>query len=177
MSKPSEIQGLLGQVRQAADKLKTRIHELDSQIETLYVQRNTIVSAPLSKADYMATIRADIQTKARSFAGKLRRHLEAGAKVNYPAVALAGAGGLSIRYTDAGTPVPGDMAEDAYFFYFEDALVSGVERALDAKQWPLSTVSVVERRKSLEGIAAQIDALTVERDALAGELVSCGLNE
>lgn len=174
MSKPSEIQGLMSQVKQAAVKLKTRIQELDSEIEALYAQRSTIVSAPLSKVDYMAAIRADIQAKAKSYAAKLCRHLEVGAKVDYPGVERAG--GFPILYMDAGT-VRGNMLEDAYFFYFEDALVSGVERALDGKQWPHSSVSVVERRKSLEGIAAQIDALTAERDALAGELVSCGLTE
>lgn len=177
MNKPTEIQSLLGQVRQAADKLKTRIHALDEQIEALFSQRSAIVSGPLSKADYLAAIRADIQAKARPFAVKLRRHLDKVQAVAYPAVAQASAGGLSLRYLDAGLTVYEGVPEDGYYFYFEDAIVAGVERALEGRQWPDHAAPSAERKQALAGIAAQIDALTAERDALAGELISCGLTQ
>lgn len=177
MSKPTEIQGLMSQLKQAADKLKTRIHALDDQIEALYAQRSSILSGPLSKLDYLAVIRADIQTKARMFKTNLQRHLQEGNKVNYPAVAQAGAGGLPLRYLDAGSNHAMEMPEGAYYFYFEDVIVSGVERAMDGREWPGDAVPAAEREKALQAIGAQLGALTVERDALAHELVSCGLTE
>ena len=173
----SEIKGLLNQVKQAAEKLKTKIHDLDDQIETLYTKRSVILSAPLSKEDYLTTIRADIQTKARRFPADLKRHLETESRVNYPAMAQAGIGGLPLRYLDAGNNAGSEMLGEAYYFYFEDVIVEGVERALAGKEWPVDAVPAVERVKSLKVICEQLDTLTQERDSLAGELVSCGVTE
>lgn len=177
MAKPTEIQGLLTQVKRAADKLKTKIFELDDQIEALYKSRDGLIQAPLSKADYMATIRADIQAKARLFTTYLARHLDSGNPINYPAMLQKDAGSLPVRYLDAGANVGGEISEGAYYLYFEDAIAAGVERALVGKEWPVDAMPTVEREKALKGMAVQIDALTVERDALAGELTSCGLTE
>ena len=175
MNESTEIRGLLSQVKQAADKLKTRIHDLDSQIEALYSQRSDMMSGALSKSDYLAVIRADVQTKARPFAVRLRQHLETGNRVNYPAMAQASGGGLPVRYLDAGLNGRSDMAEEAYYFYFEDAIVAGVERALKAKQWPEVSIPATQRKEVLASLAVQIDGLAAERDALADELVACGL--
>ena len=177
MSKPTEIQGLMSQLKQAADKLKTRIHALDDLIEALYAQRSSILSGPLSKTDYLAAVRTDIQTKARMFKTNLQRHLQVGNKINYPAVAQAGAGGLPLRYLDAGSNHGMEMPEGAYYFYLEDVIVAGVERVLEGHEWPSDAVPAAERKKALQAIDGQLEALTVERDALAGELVACGLTE
>lgn len=177
MTKPTEIEDLMSKLKQAADKLKTRIHGLDDQIATLYSQRSTILSGPLSKPDYLAVIRTDIQTKARMFKTNLKRHLQEGNKVNYPAVAQAGTGGLVLRYLDAGSNHGVEMPEGAYYFYFEDVILSGVERALVGREWPGDAVPAAERKKALQVIGGQLDTLTAERDALAAELVACGLTE
>lgn len=177
MSKSTEIQNLMIQLKQAGDKLKDKIHALDDQIDTLYTQRSSILSAPLSKLDYLAVIRADIQTKARMFKTYLKRHLQEGDKINYPAVTQASAGGLPLRYLDAGSNHGMEMPEGAYYFYFEDVIVSGVEHALEGREWPNDAEPAAEREKALQVIGGQLDILTVERDALANELISCGLTE
>lgn len=177
MTKPTEIQGLLTQVRQAAEKLKSKIHELDNQIESLCKRRNTLAQGPLSKPDYMDIIRSDIQAKGRLFATNLKRHLEAGSQISYSAALQAGAGGLPIRYLDAGANIGAAMAEGAYYLYFEDAIVAGVDRALAGKEWPVDAIPAAEREKALQAVSGQIEALTMERDTLAGDLSSCGLKE
>lgn len=176
MSKPSELSGLLSQVKSAADKIKDKISGLDDQIDALYKKRSHIVSGALSKSDYLDTIRADIQTKTQRFSADLKRHLD-GAMVGYPSVARAHADGLPIRYLKGGRTIPEVMAEEAYYFYFEDAILAGVERALEGKEWPTDAVPAAERATALQVIGEQIEALTAERDTLADDLVSCGVTE
>lgn len=177
MSNSKEIKSLLSQVKQAAEALKAKINALDDQIEALYAKREVILSGPLSKADYMAVIRADVQTKARRFRGDLVRHLDMGAKVNYPASKNANVSGLPIRYLDGGQNVPELMSESAYYFYFKDAIVNGVERALEGREWPVDAVPLAERDTTKKSIDGQIEALNLEREGLADDLVSCGVTQ
>lgn len=176
MSNSKEIKGLLSQVRQAAEGLKAKINALDDQIEALYAKRELILSAPLTKADYMAVIRADVQTKARRFRGDLVHHLGMG-KINYPASKNTNVSGLPIRYLDGGQNVSAPMSESAYYFYFEDAIVSGVERALEGREWPVDASPAAERDTAKQAIDDQIEALNLEREGLADDLVSCGVTQ
>ena len=175
MNKPTEIQSLLTKVKQASDQLKSKIHALDDQVDTLSQRRSVLVHGPLSKADYLEVIRADVQLKARYFAKSLSRHLQQGFQVGYPAAAQAGAVSLPFRYLDAGSNAGADMAEGAYYFYLEDLIVAGVERALSNRDWPADAVPIAERTKALQTIDGHIEALTAERDTFASELVACGL--
>lgn len=175
MKKQTEIQGLLSQVKLAADALLARIREMDEEIAGLYQERSVLLSSPLSKVDYMATIRRDVQNKGERFRKQLSRLLETGKKVNYPATQALQTIGLQIRYLDAGQNVPTPITEEACYFYLEDAIVAGVERALSATVWPTDSMPVAEREKALTAIDQKIGALVAERDGLAEQLTSCGL--
>lgn len=176
MKNQSEIRGLLGQVKEAADKIKARIEALDSQIEALYAKRSGLLSAPLSKDDYLATIRLDIQSKSRMFLVYLKRMLENGRQVTFPNMKVAASTGLSIRYLDAGNGI-GEITEGGFYYYFEDAIVTGVERALEDAEWPVDAVPAADRQTALSDLDQKISALTVERDTLVNDLVSCGVTQ
>lgn len=180
MKNANEVRGLLSQVKEAATKVKARINELDDQIEALYARRNMLLSGALSKADYLATVRADVQGKARHFVRDMRRHLLRRERevVNFPATRHAAGGELPIRYLDAGVNLAVPMTEGAYYFYFEDQIVAGIERLLEgAHEWPDGAVPVAEREATLADLDAQIGTLTAERDALANDLVACGVTQ
>ena len=175
MKKQTEIQGLLTQVKDAADKLLARINTLDDEIQALYQQRSALLSHPLSKADYIATIRLDIQNKGKRFRQQLTRLLQTGSKVTYPAAQSLHDNGLQIRYLDAGMNTPVPITEEACYFYFEDAIVDGVERAMAGNPWPVDAMPLAERQKALEVIDGQITERSAERDELAEQLTACGL--
>ena len=177
MAKTTELKDLLAQVRQATEKLKAKIYELDEQIKNLQETRDAITHGPLSKEDYMAVVRADIQAKGRLFATNLTLHLSAGGQVNYTAALQKEDGNLPIRYLDAGAGFGAEMPEGAFYFYFEDAIVAGVERALVGKEWPVEAVPFKGREATLKALSGRMDALLQEREALAGEFASHGLKE
>lgn len=174
MTKPSEVKGLLSELKKAADSLLSRIHLLDEKIESLYKKRSSIISEPLSKDDFINLIRADIQGKARNSKVSLQRNLLEREKVNFNAVGSAKNGGLAVQYLTAGLSNADTMNAGAFFYYFEDVLMEGVARAMEGHGWPADALSVAQRTEALKLMDDELAALTAERDALAEEIASCG---
>ena len=63
----AKVKGLLAQLRDAANAIKAQIHEADAQIAALEEQRRALTDAPVSKADLVEYIRADIQRRADNY--------------------------------------------------------------------------------------------------------------
>lgn len=178
MKNQSEIKNLLVQVKQAAGQIKGRILELDDQIEALYAERSALTDAPLSKDDFLFAIRCDIKARAWQFGPSLKRMLEKDGYVNFARLERSSNFPTPIRYMDAGiTGRPAEISEHAFYYYFEDAIVNGVERALADKEWPVDAVPAAQRRTAIAAIDAKISGLTDQRDALANDLVDCGVTE
>jgi len=178
MTSKNEIKGLLGQVKQAALALKDQISLLDDKIDTLHARRSFILSAPLSKDDYMRAIRTSIKAKAGFFEKSLRNALTKEFKVTYPVMQVADRHPINIPFLDAGlTGRPYELSDRGFYYYYEDAIMSGVERALVDEQWPVDAMPADDRKTELAAIDAQIEKLTLERDSLADDLVSCGVTE
>jgi len=176
MTNKSTIIGLLGQVKEAAVQLKEKITVLDDQIDTLYSQRAALLNMPLSKEDYLSAVRADIQARAKVFKTHLMTAIKSGRKVDYTMMQSGVL--LNIPYLSAGLGAYSfELQEGGHYFYFEDVIVKGVERALEGESWPVDAMPAAERKTALEGIDAQVSKLTTQRDALAADLVSCGVTE
>lgn len=173
MTSKKELKGLLGQVKAAATQLKDQITSLDDRIEALYAERSELLNMPLSKADYLAAIRADVRAKSGNFGNWLRQSIKSKVNIDYPC--LVSGAPLSIPYLDAGVGIGRDMSENGYYYYFEDAIMAGVERALDGEKWSYTETPARDRTPALEALDAKIEALTADRDALASDLVECGL--
>jgi hypothetical protein len=63
----AKVKDLLAQLRGAANAIKAQIHEADAQIAALEEQRRALTDAPVSKADLVEYIRADIQHRADNY--------------------------------------------------------------------------------------------------------------
>lgn len=177
MSSATEIRDLLNQVKQSSEKLKSKIYDLDDQIQALYTQRNGLISGSLSKDDYLSIIRIDVQNKARLFRGDMLKQLKNAAKIAYPSVEKAGSQGLFISYLDGGRNMGPGLSASAFHFYFEDVIVSGVARVLKDEPWPSDAIPLDKIRESLEIVGLEIETLKSERDGLASDLVSLGVTE
>lgn len=178
MTSKTEIKGLLNQVKQAAEKLKDKIFDLDEKIEALYSRRAFILNLPLSKEDYMNTIRANIKARTGVFQVHLKHELDTRFKLDFPTMQRTESNPVSIPLLDAGlTGYPLELSDRGFFYYFEDAIVNGVERALAGKVWPVDAVPAADRKIELAAIDEQVAKLTAERDALADDLVACGVTE
>jgi len=172
-----EIGALMSMVKEAADKLKARIADIDEQIDALQPAHDALLYGPLSKADYLAVIREDVRGRASLFRKQLLLNLENPEKVNYSRVLSADGKGLNISYLSAGNMNSFQFTEGAYYYYLEDQIVDGVERALADREWPVDAVSMADRGPALAALEAQIAELTAQREAMADELVACGVTQ
>jgi hypothetical protein len=176
MSQTKEIRELLKQVKQSAEKIKANIQELDEQISELGQRRKTLVNLPLSKEDYLSILRLDIQNKGRLFKDDLRKQLQGSSKITYLAKDKATREGLLISFADAGR-FNGQLSVSALHHYFEDDIIKGVEVCLADEQWPTDAMPLSVIESEVAAIDAQIEALSIQRDAIADDLISTGLTE
>jgi hypothetical protein len=176
MATKNEIKGFLSQIKSASNEIKSRIVLLDDEIQGLYDKRNELLSASLSKEDYIEAVRASIRAKAKGFKFQLGRLLK-DFPLTYPRAMSADVAPLNISFLDAGLTARPGLSEEGFYYYFEDAILDGAERALEGKKWPVDAMPAADRKAALEGIDAQIAKLTAERDALADDLVLCGVTE
>ena len=172
----SELNKALSQLRQAAEQLTQEVARLDQHIAGLYAKRDALTSEPVTKADFLEYIRADLRKRAKRFAYTLRAGLK---NVNKSFSSLERAKDdpaqlIHLPYlAEPGLPV--DVTEAAMFFYFEDVIVAGVSRQVDAMPWPENAQTVSGRSEALAKLDAEIAALEKQRDALANELIDAGL--
>lgn len=170
----SEIAKLVNQVKQAADKIVERIQEIDGEILQLDNARAGLENAPISKNDLMEYVREDIKRRGTFYTSRLRmkwardgRHIDYG---HHEQVFKDG-GIQGIPYLDGEVANSGvAFRPDAFYWLFGDLIAARFEKALDTIKWPEPGLPLNERRIKIQEIDAKIEALTEERDRLAGEL-------
>ena len=160
---------------EAAQQIKAQINALDTQLDQVLQNRSNYLEAPLSKDDYMAAIRADLQGKSALFKAQLVRQLDQ-FPVKFKGIQIAATGGLNLHYlsTDGNTPI---VPKAALYFYLEDAIVAGVERALEGHEWPVDAMPAAEREKALKALSSQIEAIRAEREGLVQDLIDAGVTQ
>lgn len=178
----AKVKGLLAQLRDAANAIKAQIHEADAQIAALEEQRRALTDAPVSKADLVEFIRADIQRRASNYQWRIDK--------------WAKEGGFPISFLElernhiAGKQQPfpywdGNPHHDAHnielhgmYHLFGDFLMERFFAALDKLGCADDgLVPVADRRRQIAEIDAELKALNSKRDGLANDLISSGMYE
>lgn len=179
----TNVKTLLSQLRGAADALKAQIHEADQQIATLNEERSALADAPVSKADFMEYVRADIGRRAAGYPIGLKQWAR---KTNFPPSFVQlerthdQCAPQFIPYLDGETPYSGPRIElepHALYWFFGELIAERFAAGLDVLQWPADAVSVAERRARIEKIDAHIRELETKRDGLAKDLMDSGMYE
>lgn len=179
----TNVKTLLSQLRGAADAIKAQIHEADKQIEALNKERRALADAPVSKADFMEYIRADIGRRAAGYPIRLKQWAR---KTNFPPSFVqlerthTQEGLHMFPYLDGEAPYNGPIVEfepRALYWHFGELIAERFSAALDVLQWPADAVSVAERRTRIAKIDAQIQELETRRDGLAKDLMDSGMYE
>jgi len=177
----AKVKGLLAQLRDAANAIKAQIHEADAQIAALEEQRRALTDAPVSKADLVDYIRADIQRRADNYQWRIDKWArEGGFPVSF--IALE-------RNHAQGKPQPfpywdGNPHHDVHnielhgmYHLFGDLLAERFLVALDKLGYADGLVPVADRRRQIAEIDAELKALNAKRDGLANDLISSGMYE
>lgn len=171
----ADLKQTLKQLRSARDSLVGEITALDSQISERHAARSALTSGPVSRADFLGYIKADMDRRGARFAQFLMRQI-ADVPRDYGTLTRInnGRSKLNIHYL-TGIQSPLDMTEDAVYFYFSHALVARLETELDALDWPESIATVAERAPLIVALDAEIAALAKQREDLAASLTDAGL--
>jgi hypothetical protein len=174
------LKQLFEQLKSSINGITNEIHVLDNKIKSLELERETLLTAPLSKEDYLALLKKEMDKAGNAFAEKIsviigndRRgwcELERAEQSRYglgiPYLGLAMQPGI----TGTATIEPGALC-----WFFGEQILKRLDDAVVSLDWPKNAMPVAERKRRLEEIGAQLAELNRQRNALAGELTDAGL--
>jgi hypothetical protein len=177
----TEVKGLLSQLRDAAGAIKAQIHDADKQIAALTEQRRALTSAPVSKADFMEYVRADIQRRTVRYQYMVKLWAKKNPELlTFPQLehthTLEGVQMFPYLDGEIGHN-ENEFSPSGIYFHFGDLIAERFAAALEGVAWSSDSVSVAERRRQIAAIDAQIAKLETLRDGLASDLISSGMYE
>ena len=177
----TEVKGLISKLRNAADTIKSQIHEIDQRIEKLFSEKGLLEEAQLTKEDFMFYVREDIRQRAANYPNRLRlcakktgfpfnvsfsqleRNIKSGTFQPFP-------------YLDGETAHNGSSFDiSAIYWLFGEQIEQRFSDAIDQFKWPVNSMTIEERRKRIAEIDAELEQLEEERNSLASDLMSTGM--
>lgn len=176
------VSDLVGRIELAAQELKARISHLDTCIDEAFHRRDAILKSPMSKADFMAYVRADIRRLGEAHRSILVK-MVGNSTLSYPNFDLASSRnqaqfsyltGDSIEMASLPGQQP-NMTREAFFWYFGDIIEQRFQDALSGMQWANDVMPVDQRRAVVAEIDGEIAAFRKERDELADQLIQAGI--
>ncbi|TAN53844.1 MAG: hypothetical protein EPN21_00495 [Methylococcaceae bacterium] len=172
----ADIKQLLDQLNSSVRELVSQIHDLDDQIDAKQRERDQVINAPLSKADYLSFVGEDIDRIARPFVEQLRRAVKSQPQDMIRLRRMVDSeDGMRIPWFSAGYFPPIEIAPTAVCWYFGDLIKQRIADALDGQDWPHDAMPVAERLKLTAQLEVEIEELNRQRDALAAQLEESGL--
>jgi hypothetical protein len=157
---------VLSAARDATGAAQSRIVEIDAEIHAISARVDSINDAPLTKADFLATMAKAVRAKGDQYLMAMAR----GAEMPYGMAQLAGTAQFRGRVIAPGYMTGVFVSEDALCLFGEDGINAGWRRIADAMDWPASAPSMEERVHLLEGRRVQAASLLAQRAALVGAL-------
>lgn len=159
-----ELKGLFSQIHDAAKRAAARVNELNEQINALLSQRHDLERLILSKADYMVLVREKIRNAGTIHADMLG-HKQVG-KLDRTIMAV-NRFSLGIDFMTAGMDGVNPVNYNGLCYFFEDQIVNGLDKALDALEWPAEgdTLPLATIKAKIEEIDAQVNDMVTERDS------------
>jgi hypothetical protein len=170
------INKALETLRNAAEELLGEISSLDTRIAECRRRRDAATAATVSKPDYMAYIKADIERQGRIFAKQFALEVR-GKRRDYGTLERNKQSGIGERlpYLTGRYAIPVPITEEAFFFYFGDLIVERLGDALAGVDWPDEAMPAAQRAKLIAELESEIATLTQQRDALAAQMTQTGL--
>lgn len=175
-----ELRSLLAAVHQAADAVLVKIRKADEEISTLEAERTSLTDAPVSRDDFMAYVRADIERRGAPYKHTLGHWKDKWFKNIFARWEHFEQEGQhqGIPYLNAEVPHSfAEMTPAALYWLFGEQIAERFGEALDALPWPDNAVPVAERRARMATIDAELERLIAYRDELAAELSAVGMTE
>ena len=167
-----KLKSLLKQVNAAASEIIAAIQDTDARITDLQKQRQQIGDAPVTRADWLEYIGADLDRKAKGFGAVVRRQI---VSIDASFFALERLVGLPGNVLTGLRNVPEPMTEEACYWYLKPAIMARMAEIADEMDFPEDAIPLAKRREMLAGIDAEIQRLRNERNDMAAQLQKAGL--
>ena len=155
------LQGLYQQITQAAQEGMAQIERLDKELSSRVDERNRLNYAPLTKADFIDQFRKKVHRAGESHASLLSHEVHKLERSKH----YARRSDAGIDFLLCGRGIGNQqVSQIALCYFFEDAIVAGLERSVSDLDWPeegaITLEAITQRLKVLEG---EIDDLEMER--------------
>jgi hypothetical protein len=151
----------------AASEARKGLADLDVAIAKAQQERDVIIAAPLTKADFLALMKKRTYRFAQEFKKSMVRHLTQ-ARPTYEQALMAGGDNFPYSPLVPGFGRSPQVMDLAMFFYCEEALSKGLESIADAMPWEEGAIAMDERGVLVE----RLDKHLAELQTLRAELVA-----
>jgi hypothetical protein len=162
----SELTKLLGATRAAAQAARERLREIGASLAALDARRSAISGAPLTKADFLATMARFVAERGEDYARQLRAHFGGAGRMTAYSAAQVGTKDFVFHPLVPAPTSRAGIDERIFFFFLAGAINSGMAQIADAIDWPADAVQLADRPALLDEIDRQREALQAERDAI-----------
>lgn len=139
----------------AAVAARRELGSLRAQVAELRMQRERLLAAPITRADFVATMVRSLDVHAKRFLTQklegLRRH-----PLSYATTAAADSFDFTHLPTSVGPSSTPELTPGAIAFFMRDIVEQGVERMADAMEWSDSAIPVADRPALLSAIDEKI---------------------
>ncbi len=180
-----ELDDTINQLNAIAANLRTNIQTLDETINQKRARLGDLLDMPLSKADYMAYIEADIDRLGERYSKGINGIV---ARTGKATVGLAEMEGLVamqaadktflsnelLPYLTAGV-IGTAVTREAMYWLFGAQIKARLADSFDQIEWVEDAIPVAERKAEIEALHTEIITLETQRDALAAKLLNAGL--
>ena len=159
----SNLTDLYQQITGAAKETQEQIKRLDSEIGILVNERHALASAPLTKADFLEQFRIKVRAAGEVHATLLKHEVrKVERSVNYASRTDAG-----VDFFLAGRGIDNQqVSQISLCYFFEDAIVKGMERVCLDLKWPdESAQSLTEMKARMSVLDEKIEKLESERES------------
>jgi chorismate mutase len=167
-----KLKSLLKQVNSAAGEVIATIHATDAKIAELQAQRQQIGDAPVSRAEWLEYIGAEIDRKAGSFGTAVRRIV---GSIDASFFALERLARFPGDLLAANRNVPFPMIDEACYWYLKPAIMARMGEIADELDLPEDAIPLAKRREMIAEIDAEIQRLRNERNDMAAQLQKAGI--
>lgn len=162
----------VGDFQKVAHNLIASRDALNGEVRRLTAALTALQRTPVTKADYLDMVRADINRESTIYQGSMRADIAK--KVGMGQVSLSHADGVLRRGHIVGLPYDAGQAP-AFLFPCAELIAAGIGKLIENVAWPDNARPLVELRAEAAALEAKIAQASAERDAITHQLQAAGV--
>lgn len=165
-------------IKKSVDSLIGQVNGIKRELEGLRREREELQVMPAAKADVIEQLCLRIDAVAAEYPADLTRAVGgflASSKTHRLSAPTFSLGVLLPQASGAGAGMSAATLMHGMAFLFRDPLKKAIAEAINAAEWPETTVTLATRTKRLEELDDRIGKLEAEEDELRNHAARAGI--